>query len=506
MTRADPLIHPLDEHNLRHLSNVHPPHYDNPSPKERYHLVVLGAGTGGLVTAAAGASLGARVALIEKHLMGGDCLNVGCVPSKGIIRAARAWAEVARGAERFGAPPVQGRGDFAAAMRRMRRLRADLSPIDSVQRFNSLGVDVFLGHGRFTAPDTVEIEGARLKFRRAVIATGGRPALPPIEGLKEAAPLTNETIFGLEALPKRLVVIGAGPIGCEMAQTFARFGSRVTLLNRGARILPKEDRDAAAIVEAAMVRDGVDLRLGLKFLSIEHRGGERVVHYERDGRRESVAAEELLVATGRTPNVEGLGLEQAGIEYSPQGVQVDDRLRTTNRSVYAVGDVCSRHQFTHAADAHARLVVANALFFGRGRVSRLVMPWCTYTSPEIAHVGMYEKDARDARYEVDTLTWSLEDLDRAVLDGADVGFVRVHLKKGTDRILGATLVAEHAGDMIGELALAITAGVGLGTIGKTIHPYPTQGEATRKIADAWNRRKLTPLAKRVFNIFFRIFR
>ena len=504
--QPEQLIQPLDEHNLRHLGNVHPPGHVNPKPKDRYHLVVLGAGTGGLVTAAAGAALGAKVALIERHLMGGDCLNVGCVPSKGIISASRAWSQVKRASETFGAPRADGKGDFAAAMRRMRRLRADLSPIDSVQRFRGLGVDVFLGSGRLVSPDVIDVGGARLNFRRAVIATGGRPALLPIPGMAEAEPLTSETVFWLEDLPARLIVCGAGPIGCEMAQTFARFGSRVTLLNRSPRILPKEDCDAAALVETAMRRDGVEMVLGLKYLSVERRGKESVVHFERDGRSESVAADRLLVATGRTPNAEGIGLEQAGIAFGPKGVRVDDHLRTTNARVYAVGDVCSPHQFTHAADAHARLVVGNALFFQRGRASRLVMPWCTFTSPEVAHVGMYEKDAVAAGHQADTITWSIEDLDRAVLDGTNHGFVRVHLKKGTDRILGATIVADHAGDLIGELTLAVTAGVGLGTIGKTIHPYPTQGEMTRKIADAWNRRKLTPFAKRIFAIFLRIFR
>jgi pyruvate/2-oxoglutarate dehydrogenase complex dihydrolipoamide dehydrogenase (E3) component len=501
-----PLLLPLDEHNLRHLANVRPRDHVNPGPKERYHLVVIGAGTAGLVTAAAGAALGAKVALVERQMMGGDCLNVGCVPSKAIIRAARAWHEAAIGSETFGAPRVAGPGDFSFAMRRMRRLRADLGHVDGVPRFRGLGVDVFLGEGRFTAPDLVEVGGARLRFRRAIIATGARAGLPPVPGLTEAGALTNETIFWLEELPARLAVIGAGPIGCEMAQAFARFGSRVTLLNRSDRVLPKEDRDAAAIVEAAMVRDGVDLQLGSKLLSVERDGAETTLRCERAGRRLSVAADRILVAAGRVPNVEGLGLESAGVLHDAKGVRVDDFLRTTNPKIYAIGDVSSRHQFTHAADAQARLVVANALFFGRGRASRLVMPWCTFTSPEIAHVGLYEQEAREAGLEVDTLTISLKELDRAVLDGANDGFVRVHLKKGSDRILGATLVAEHAGDMIGELALAITAKVGLGAIGATIHPYPTQGEVIRKAADAWRRAKLTPRVKRVFDLFFRILR
>ncbi len=500
------LIRPLDDHNRRHLASVRPDGYVNPVPKERYHLVVIGAGPGGLVTAIAAAGLGARVALVERHLMGGDCLNVGCVPSKAVLRAARAWHEVRHGARDFAAPAAEGGGDFAAVMRRMRRLRADLSPVDSVERYTGKGVDVFLGEGRFAAPDTVEVAGARLRFRRAVIATGARATIPPVSGLAEAGPLTNETIFWLEELPRRFVVLGAGPIGCEMAQAFARFGSEVTLINRGPQILPREDRDAARVVEQALNRDGVRLSLGSKLLSVERRGAEKIVHFEHAGARQSVAADQILVAAGRTPNIENLSLDRAGVRFSSRGVAVDDRLRTSNPRVYAIGDVASPFQFTHVADAQARLVIANALFFGRGRASRLVIPWCTYTSPEIAHVGMQAEDARQAGFEVDTLTVPLHDVDRAVLDGATEGFLRVHLGKGTDRILGATLVADHAGDMIGELALAITAGTGLGAIGRTIHPYPTQAEVIRKAADAYNRRRLTPFARKLFATFFRIVR
>jgi pyruvate/2-oxoglutarate dehydrogenase complex dihydrolipoamide dehydrogenase (E3) component len=501
-----PLIRPLDEHNLRHLGNVHPDRYTNPTAKARYHVVVVGGGPGGLVVAAASAALGAKVALVERHLMGGDCLNVGCVPSKGVIRAARAWHEARHASATFGASPVAGTGDFGAAMRRMRRLRADLSKVDSVWRYRDLGVDVFVGEGRFVAPDAVEVDGQRLAFRRCVISTGARAAMPPVPGLADADPLTNETVFWLEALPRRLAVIGAGPIGCELAQSFARFGSQVTLLQRAPQVLPRDDRDAARIVEEAMMRDGVMFRGGVDLTRVERRGGEKVIHYQEGGRTETVVADEILVAAGRTPNVESLDISKAGVAPGPKGVAVDDRLRTTNRRVYAIGDVASTFQFTHAADAQARLVVANALFFGRGKASSLVMPWCTYTSPEIAHVGMYEEDARTAGLEVDTITVTLEDLDRAVLDGAGEGFARVHLKKGTDRILGATVVAENAGDIIGELALACTARVGLGKIAQTIHPYPTQGEIVRKMADAWRRTKLTPGAKRFLATFFKVFR
>ena len=425
-----PLIAPADEHNARLVANVHPANWVDPEPAGRYHLVVVGAGTAGLVSAAGAAGLGARVALVERHLMGGDCLNVGCVPSKAVLRAARAWHDAHQAAARFGGPPVaeaagpagsggsRGGGDFAAAMERMRRLRADLSPVDGAARFRGLGVDVFFGDGRFVAPDAVEVNGRRLRFRRAVIATGARAAALPVPGLAEAGYLTNETVFGLTALPRRLAVVGAGPIGCELAQAFARFGAEVTLLDVADRILLKEDLDAAAVVRRALEADGVRLELGVKIVRVSRGGGAgdaKILHLERDpgaaptapastsvagtasgrmGSVSQVAADEILVAVGRAPNVEGLGLEAAGVAYTKKGVTVDDRLRTSNGRIYAAGDVASPFQFTHAADAMARIVIQNALFFGRKKVSDLVMPWVTYTSPEVAHVGLYEADAR----------------------------------------------------------------------------------------------------------------
>jgi pyruvate/2-oxoglutarate dehydrogenase complex dihydrolipoamide dehydrogenase (E3) component len=502
------LIEPQDEHNLRLLANVHPPGWMNPEPARRYHLVVIGAGTAGLVSAAGAAGLGAKVALIERHLMGGDCLNVGCVPSKGVIRAARAWQEARQAAGRFGGPAVdpQTRGDFGAAMARMRNLRAGISVNDSAERFRGLGVDVFLGDGRFTGPGTVEVGGQTLRFRRAVVATGARAAVPPIPGLAEAGYGTNETIFNLTVLPPRLVVIGGGPIGCEMAQTFARFGSQVTLLDKDGHLLVREDADAAEVVQKALQRDGVLLELDTKVLEVRRSGGESVVVIESGGRRKEIPADEILVAAGRAPNVEGLGLEAAGVKYGRRGVEVDDHLRTSNRGIFACGDVASRLHFTHLADAQARIVIQNALFFGRARASALTVPWCTYTTPEIAHVGLYEKDARERGIEVDSLTVPLSTVDRAILDDAGEGFLRLHLEKGKDRILGATLVAEHAGDMIGELCLAITHGIGLGKIAGVIHPYPTQGEVVKKAADEWRRGKLTPGVKKLFERWFRVFR
>ncbi len=495
-------IEPLDEHNRQLVANVHPPAWVNPEPAGRYHLVAIGGGTAGLVSASAAAGLGARVALIERHLLGGDCLNVGCVPSKGVIGAARAWQGARTAAERFGGPRVDGDGDFGAAMERMRRLRAQISHHDSAARFASLGVDVYLGHARFIGRDRIQVGDRVLRFRRAVIATGARAAAPPIPGLADVPYLTNESIFSLTERPATFGIIGAGPIGCEMAQAFARFGSRVTVFEISDHVLPREDPDAAAVLQGALVRDGVELLLGAGVRRVEGRAGAITVTYERDGREQQVTVEQLLVAVGRKPNVEDLGLEQAGVEVSRRGVVVDDFLRTSNRRIYACGDVASRYQFTHTADAQARIVIQNALFFGRARASRLVVPWCTYTSPEIAHVGMYEQQAREAGHRVETITIPLAEIDRAVLDGEDEGFLRVHHERG--RVLGATLVAAHAGEMIGELALAITAGVSLAQISGTIHPYPTQGEVIRKAGDAYRRGSLTPRVQSLLRAWFRL--
>jgi pyruvate/2-oxoglutarate dehydrogenase complex dihydrolipoamide dehydrogenase (E3) component len=500
------VVQPLDTHNRELIDNVHPVDWKNPEPAERYHLVVIGAGTAGLVSAAGAAGLGAKVALIERRMMGGDCLNYGCVPSKALIRAARAWHTATTGAERFGAPSTSGPGNFPRAMERMRRLRAQISHHDSAARFRDLGADVFIGEGRFVASDAVEIDGKRLVFRRAIIATGARPLILPIPGLAEARYLTNETVFTLTELPARLAVIGAGPIGCELAQTFARFGSRVAVFDIAPQALIREDVDAAAIVQNALVREGVDLQLAATISRIERHRGETVVSFDKDGEAHQLRFDELLLAVGRTPNVEGMGLEAAGVDYSRHGVQVDDRLRTTNSRIYAVGDVASKYKFTHVADALARIAIQNALFFGHKKASDLVVPWCTYTDPEIAHVGLYERDAKEKGIQVDTSTIPLSQVDRPVLEDADEGFLRLHLERGKDRILGATLVAHHAGDLLGELCLAVTHRVGLSKIASTIHPYPTQAEVIKKAGDTFMRGKLTPLVKKALALFFSVFR
>ncbi len=494
-----PGVSPPDVYNQELVSNVHPPGWIDPEPAPRYNLVVIGAGTAGLITAAGSAGLGARVALIERAFMGGDCLNVGCVPSKALIRSARAAAQV-RDAGGFGVEvPAGTRVNFPLVMERMRRLRASISPNDSARRYAGLGVDVFLGSGRFSGPDTVEVGGKTLRFRRAVLATGARASKPAIPGLAEAGYLTNETVFTLTELPRRLAVIGAGPIGCELAQAFARFGSKVSLLNNHDHILPREDPEAAALVQKALVRDGVRLIQPCSTSRVDKQGADKVLTVNCHGADQQLHVDEILVGVGRSPNVADLNLEAVGVAYdSKRGVHVNDRLQTSNPRIYAAGDICSRFAFTHAADAMARIVIQNALFYGRARASALTIPWCTYTDPEVAHVGMDEEEARWAGIPIQTFVQPLHDVDRALLDGEAEGFAKVHVRAGTDTIVGATLVATHAGDMISELTLAMVGKLGLGTLARTIHPYPTQAECIKKIADAYNRTRLTPFVKRLF--------
>jgi pyruvate/2-oxoglutarate dehydrogenase complex dihydrolipoamide dehydrogenase (E3) component len=506
---TDPVqpIEPWDEFNRALVSHVRPHGWVNPRPLDRYDLVVLGGGTGGLVTTAIAVALGARVALVERAYLGGDCLVSGCVPSKAVIRAARGWRDAATAAARFGAPAAEGDGDFAAVMARMRRIRAEIAPHDSAARFRDLGAHVFLGEARFVTHDAVEVDGSRLRFRRAVIATGTVPAVPPIPGLAGSGYLTSDDVFSLTELPRRLGVVGGGPIGCELAQAFARFGSEVTVLERSDRILPRDDEGGARLVLASLERDGVRFmgRTGIDEVTRDADEGATRVSSRQDGDPRSVVVDRLLVSTGRVPALDALDLAAAGIEASADGVAVDGRLRTSNRRVFAVGDVCTATRFTHVADAHARLVVRNALFHGRGRVDSLIVPWCTYTAPELAHVGIPAAEAAD-RDDVDTLTVPLEDTDRARIDGESDGFFRVHLEPGSDRILGATLVAGRAGELIGQVTQAMVAGIGLGRMGESIHPYPSRTEVFRRAADELRRRKLTPRARRIFDWYFRLTR
>jgi pyruvate/2-oxoglutarate dehydrogenase complex dihydrolipoamide dehydrogenase (E3) component len=502
MSLLNTLLAPSDVHNRQLLENAHPLGSINPTPHDVYNLVVLGAGTAGLVATAGAAALGARVALIEERLMGGDCLNFGCVPSKAVIRASRA-AYALKEAREFGGSAADFTSfNFPFAMERMRRLRAEISFHDSVERFTSLGAQVFLGKAQFISRDIVEVNGLPLRFRKAIIATGGRPAHPEIPGLSEAGFLTNETVFTLTELPPRLIVMGAGPIGCELAQAFQRLGSEVTIITRGSRILPREDPDVSDLLVKRFEREGIRLVVQANVQSVERRNGGKVIHFARGASQEEIAGTEILVSVGRVPNIEGLNLEAAGVDYDAKGVKVDDRLRTTNSNIYAAGDICSPFKFTHAAEAMARIALQNALFFGRKKASSLVIPWTTYTDPEVAHVGLTEQEAQKRGHEVLTFTLPFAKVDRAILDGETEGFARVHMAAETRQILGATLVNRHAGESIGELVLAMTQGLKLEALSGVIHPYPTQAEVIKRLGDASMKSRLKPWMRRLLEKYF----
>ncbi len=484
---------PDDRFHRALLDDVRPPAWRNPEFAGKYNLVIIGAGPGGLIAAYEAAALGAKVALIERDLIGGDRLNVGCVPSKAIIRTARLYAEM-RDAENCGGQvPGNISIDFAMVMERMRRVQARLSRAASARRLSEAGIDVYFGEARFAGSDTVAVAGQALRFRKALVATGTRPSIPPIAGLAAAGYLTNENVFDLTERPRRLLVIGGGPLGCELAQAFCRFGSHVIIAQDDPMFLSKEERDAAQILSDALARDGVEIHLNTAVVAVHGEGGQKIVDLVSEDSKFSVAVDAILVGIGREPNVENLNLDAAGVRYDTEvGIHVDDFLQTSNRRIYAAGDVCLKHKFTHAAEASARIAVRNALFPGRKRMSALTIPWCTYTDPEIAHVGLYVRDAWDKAIPVKTFTVLMHDVDRAVTDGEEDGFVKIHVKQGTDRILGATIVARHAGEMINGLSLAISAGIGLRALARVIHTYPTQAEAIKMAADAYTRTRLTP--------------
>lgn len=486
-----------DEHDALLAARVHPEGWSNPAPKARYHLVVLGGGTAGLVAAAGAAGLGAKVALVERALLGGDCLNTGCVPSKGVIRAAKA-VHAARHGERFGLRLAGEVGfDFAAAMERMRSLRAHIARHDSAERFAGLGVDVFLGDGRFVGPEALEVGGATLRFKRAVLATGAGPLVPPLPGLVgNDKVLTSDTLFRLTELPRRLVVVGAGPIGSEMAQAFARMGSEVTVLDLAQRGLGHDDPEAAALLQRSLEADGVDFKFGVR---LHHVDPDGTVHGTQGDDGVRCPADAVLVAIGRRPRLEGLGLGQAGVQLRDGRLVTDDFLRTTSRRIYAAGDVVGAHQFTHAADAHARIVIGNALFPGRGRRSRLTIPWATYTDPEVAHVGPRTADLDPEATEAFTIDF--DEVDRTQLEG-ERGFVRAHVRRGTGKLVAATVVGPEAGDLIGVFSLMLSEGLGLGSLSRSVMPYPSRVLALKQLGDAWNRTRLTEGRKRVLQRWF----
>ena len=445
-------------------------------------LCIIGAGSGGLSVAAGAAQMGASVVLIEKHLMGGDCLNTGCVPSKALLAAAHA-AEAVRASGRFGVNGHEPDVDFSKVHAHVHGVIAAIAPHDSVERFEALGVTVIQGAARFTGPQKVEAAGQRIHARRFVVATGSAAAVPPVPGLGEAPYLTNETIFALTDRPDHLLVLGGGPIGVEMAQAFRRLGAAVTLVERGA-ILPKDEPEAVAVLRARLLREGIALHEGAEVLAA-HRAANGV-ELELRGADAPVVLRgtHLLVAAGRRPNIAGLGLEAAGIETTPRGITVDARLRSTNRRVFAIGDVAGGPQFTHIAGYHAGIVIRNALFGLPAKVDYAALPWVTYADPELAHVGLTEAAAREAGHPVSILLQPLSGNDRAQAERETEGLAKIVLGRG-GRILGATIVAPRAGEMIGLWGLAIQKRLGIGAIAAWLAPYPTMAEISKRAAGSF---------------------
>jgi pyruvate/2-oxoglutarate dehydrogenase complex dihydrolipoamide dehydrogenase (E3) component len=467
-----------------------------------YNVVVIGAGTAGLVTAAGTAGLGGRVALIERNLMGGDCLNFGCVPSKALISSARLIQQI-RESEKWGLDRQVPQFAFEKVFERMRSRRAKIAPNDSQERFESLGVDVFHGEARFISPHEVKVNGQKLRARNFVLATGSRAAIPKIEGIDRVPYFTNETIFDeLNEKPESMIVLGGGPIGCELGQAFQRLGVKVTILQSAVQILPVEDVDVAKFMMGRFEGDGIDIRLSAEAKRIEKRDKKIAVQVvERQDRSATFVGDVLLVAAGRTPNFRALQLDAAGVECDERGAKVNDYLQTSQPHIYAAGDITNRLKFTHTADFTARIVVRNSLMpfqFLRQKVDWSVVPWCTYTDPEVAHVGLGEREAKQRNSAYDLFVVPLEEVDRAVVESEDMGFAKILAAKGSDKILGATIVGPHAGDLLHEFALAMKAKIGLGTIASTIHAYPTFAELARKAGDKYNKTRLTPTAKKFF--------
>jgi pyruvate/2-oxoglutarate dehydrogenase complex dihydrolipoamide dehydrogenase (E3) component len=476
-----------------------------------YNVVVVGAGTAGLVTAAGTAGLGGRVALVERNLMGGDCLNFGCVPSKALISSARLVQRI-RESEKWGLDQPEPQFVFEKVFERMRARRAKIAPHDSRERFESLGVDVFNGQARFVSPHEVEVNGQRLRAKNFVIATGSRAVVPKIKGIENIPYFTNETIFDeLKRKPENMIVLGGGPIGCELAQTFHRLGVDVTIFQRGDQLLPREDRDVAEFVERRLINEGVRVIKNADARSVATSDTGKVALQLLDRQSGQLAeptffADVLLVAAGRTSNLQSLDLKSAGIDITERGVGVNDYLQTSQQHIYAVGDVIGPFLFTHMADAQARVVVRNILVpfqFLRQKMDYSVVPWCTYVDPEVAHVGLGEKQAKGQNIDYDLFTVPLEDVDRAVVESEEAGFAKILTDKGSDKILGATIIAPHAGDLLHEFVLAMKAGIGLGKIASTIHAYPTFAELARKAGDKYNKTRLTPRAKKIFTWLYK---
>ncbi|CAM9191590.1 unnamed protein product [Discosporangium mesarthrocarpum] len=506
-------VSPMDEYNTKLVNNTHPPVYENPEPLDKYDLVVIGSGAAGLLSVIIANGLGKTCALVEKAYMGGDCLNVGCVPSKALIACSTRLHEVINSAE-FGVvlPPGEVGVDFGKVMQRMRRIRSDISEHDSVERYSRDFVKhIFLGHGQFTSPSTIEVGGKVLNFNKAMVATGASASIPPTENLANVPHLTNANFWNLEELPPRMSVIGAGPIGLEMSQALQRFGCKVTCYEYSDQLLPKEDPHAAAVLKESLTADGLTIRLGARIKRVEcdETGSMysapfntyRIV-LDVDGEEEVIESDALLNATGRAPNVFGVGLDEAGVDYdNRRGVVIDDYFRTTSPNIYACGDCASPYKFTHAADWQARVAIRNMFLGDKTKQSDLLIPWCTYTEPEVAHVGKYESELDEKGIEYESFLRNMADVDRCRCEGITSGFAKITVEKGSGgKILGATVVGPNAGDMISELTICIQNGVTIAQLAGTIHPYPTAAECVRQAANMYIKTLRTPEVNKALEI------
>jgi dihydrolipoamide dehydrogenase len=474
-----------------------PKHFD-------YNMVVIGAGSAGLVSAYIASAVNAKVALIEKNKMGGDCLNTGCVPSKALIRSAKILNYFKR-AEEFGLEKQNPQFDFSKVMERVQKVIKEVEPHDSIARYTELGVDCITGAAEILSPYEVRVNGKILTTKNIVVATGAGPLIPPIPGLEQIKYLTSDNIWKLRELPKRLIILGGGPIGCELAQCFARFGSKVTIVEMSERILAREDADASTFVSDAFKKEFVDIRTSHKALRLEIKDEEKYLICESNGKEVRIAFDEILLALGRRANIKGFGLEKLDVEISKRGTIVaDDYLRTTNfPNIFACGDVTGPYQFTHTASHQAWYVAVNALFspFKKFKVDYKVIPWCTFTDPEVARVGLNELEAKEKGIDYEVTKYGIDDLDRAIADSEAHGFVKVLTVPGKDKILGVTIVGNHAGDIIAEYVSAMKFGFGLNKILGTIHIYPTLSEANKSAAGVWKKAHSPQFALRLLRKF-----
>ncbi|MBA3505972.1 MAG: FAD-dependent oxidoreductase [Betaproteobacteria bacterium] len=468
-----------------------------------FDIVVIGGGAGGLVVAAGGAALGAKIAVVEKHRLGGDCLWNGCVPSKTLIKSARIAHEM-RHAERWSLTPADPKPDLAQVMERVAAVIRGIEPNDSPERFRGLGVDVILGEGKFTGPETFEVNGRKLTAKTFVIATGSRPGVPPIPGLDKTPYLTNETVFDLREPVPSLIVVGSGPIGSEMAQAFRRLGSEVTVVDMAPRMLPKEDADLAQVVNGRMVEEGVRFHFDASIVRVRGRKGAVAMTIKgKDGGEHMLEATHLLIATGRKANIENLGLDAADVKTGKNGIVVDDRLRTTNPKIYVIGDAAGGYQFTHMADHHAGVVLRHAIFRFKWTKPSSIVPWCTYTDPELARIGLSETEAQEKKIAHRVYRFPFDDIDRARAEGETEGFAKI-VTTPSGKLLGAAIVGLHAGELLAEYGLAVTEGMNAKTLTGIIHTYPTLAQVNRRVADQRLKEGLTPTAKKWIQRIFRL--